>query len=126
MNPMSRVLRNPATLLTIHGETPGKAYELDGESMLIGRDVGCHIVLTRKFVSRRHAMISRGPSGYEIEDLRSNCGTHVEGERISRRVPLLDGHHIKIGNYLFVFNFPAVQVTEEDESSSKILGVLGV
>jgi serine phosphatase RsbU (regulator of sigma subunit)/pSer/pThr/pTyr-binding forkhead associated (FHA) protein len=118
--------RSPApTLLTIHGETPGKVYELNREVTTIGRDLGCDIVLSRKFVSRRHAQIIRDPAGFQIEDLHSNCGTAVDGVKISGRVPLRDGQNIKIGNYLFVFNFPAVMVTEDEESSS-ILGVLEV
>jgi serine phosphatase RsbU (regulator of sigma subunit)/pSer/pThr/pTyr-binding forkhead associated (FHA) protein len=113
------------TLLTIHGETPGRLYELDRESTMIGRDLGCEIVLSRKFVSRHHARITRDALGYYIEDLQSNCGTLVDGTRISTRVLLRDGQNIKIGNYLFVFNFPAVMVTDNEESSS-ILGVLEV
>jgi serine phosphatase RsbU (regulator of sigma subunit)/pSer/pThr/pTyr-binding forkhead associated (FHA) protein len=121
---MPKGSRTTPTLLTIHGETPGKVYELDRDSILIGRDLACDIVLSRKFVSRKHARIVRGPSGFEIEDLGSNCGTILEGERISDRVPLKDGHHIKIGNYLFVFNLPPVLVTDNDDSSSTIIGVL--
>jgi serine phosphatase RsbU (regulator of sigma subunit) len=41
-------------------------------------------------------------------------------------VPLQDGNHIKIGNYLFVFNAPAVKLSDLEESSSTILGVLDV
>src|SRR5262249_8666368 len=106
------------------GETPGKVYELVGESTMIGRDLGCDIVLSRKFVSRKHARIIRTSDGYHIEDLESNCGTQVEGDRIGRPVPLRDGQHIKIGNYLFLYNAPAVMVTDSDERSSTIIGVL--
>jgi serine phosphatase RsbU (regulator of sigma subunit)/pSer/pThr/pTyr-binding forkhead associated (FHA) protein len=123
---MPRGRRAIPTLLTICGETPGKAYKLDRDSTLIGRDLGCHIVLSRKFVSRKHARITQGPNGFEIEDLQSNCGTQVEGERIAQRVALKDGQHIKIGNYVFVFNLPSVMVTDDAGTSSKILGMLEV
>jgi len=119
--------RSPTpTLMTIHGETPGKIYDLDREATIIGRDLGCDIILSRKFISRRHARIVRNFDGFQIEDLQSNCGTLVDGTRIVGRVPLRDGQNIKIGNYLFVFHFPAIQVRDGEETSSTILGVLEV
>jgi serine phosphatase RsbU (regulator of sigma subunit)/pSer/pThr/pTyr-binding forkhead associated (FHA) protein len=114
------------TLTTIHGETPGKVYDLDRESTIIGRDLGCDIILSRKFISRRHARIIRRFDGFHIEDLQSNCGTVVDGIKIVGRVPLQDGQNIKIGNYLFVFHFPAIEVRDGEETGSTILGVLEV
>ena len=49
--------RGEPTLLMLHGETPGRVFGLEGEAITIGRDPSCHIVLPRKFVSRRHARI---------------------------------------------------------------------
>jgi serine phosphatase RsbU (regulator of sigma subunit)/pSer/pThr/pTyr-binding forkhead associated (FHA) protein len=114
------------TLLTIHGDTPGKLYELRRETTTIGRDLGCDIVLSRKFVSRRHARIVRDQSGYRIEDLESHCGIAIDGVKIAGRAPLCDGNNIRIGTYVFLFNLPAVLVTDHEESSSTILGVLEV
>ena len=110
-------------LTTIYGEALEKAYPLDRDVTTIGRDTGSDIVLPRKFVSRKHARILRGPDGYSIEDLQSNCGTIVDGLKINSVVPLVDGQNIRIGNYLFVFNLPPVKITDDDDSSSTILGV---
>ncbi len=123
---MSKGRKSTPSLLTIHGETPGKLYELDRDVVLIGRELSCQIILSRKFVSRKHARITRVGESFEIEDLESNCGTLLDGNRIIGRVPLPNGSHIKIGNYVFVFNFPAVVVTDDDDSSSTIIGVLEV
>jgi serine phosphatase RsbU (regulator of sigma subunit)/pSer/pThr/pTyr-binding forkhead associated (FHA) protein len=108
----------------LHGETPGRVYELKRDVMIIGRDPGCDIVLTRKFVSRRHARIVNTTGGYFLEDLESNCGTQVEGREIDRPTPLRDGLHIKIGNYTLVFNTPSFVVKNGIDSGSTILGVL--
>jgi len=50
-------------------------------------------------VSRRHAEIRRGPSGYAIIDLGSTNGTIVNGRQVPRQqeVPLSDGDEIRIG-----------------------------
>src|SRR4051812_41521276 len=114
------------TLVTIEGETPGEQFELDRDTIIIGRESTCDIVLKRRFVSRKHARIVRLPDGFAIEDLESNCGTLVAGQRIVARVPLQDGQQIQIGNYRFLFSLPAVVVTDSAESSSTILGVLDV
>jgi sigma-B regulation protein RsbU (phosphoserine phosphatase) len=116
--------RTKPALEVIHGEFPGRIYPLEGDINVIGRDLRCQVVLSRKFVSRKHARILRGPSGFEIEDLESNCGTFVEGVRIRSRVPLRDRFQIKIGNYSFVFHLPEILVTDSEESGSTILGTL--
>jgi phosphoserine phosphatase RsbU/P len=113
-----------ATLLMLHGETPGLLFELDRDVTTIGRDPTCDIVLTRKFVSRRHARIVRAPEGYLLEDLQSNCGTQVEGRAVNGPTPLQDGNYIKIGNYTLIFSESSFVVKEDGDTGSTILGVL--
>lgn len=112
------------TLLMLHGETPGRVFELDRDVTTIGRDPACDIVLARKFVSRRHARIVRGPGGYLLEDLESNCGTQVEGRAVGRPTPLQDGDYIRIGNYTLIFNESSFVVMDDSGTGSTILGVL--
>src|SRR5512135_2603132 len=112
------------TLLMLHGETPGRVFELDRDVTTIGRDPTCDIVLARKFVSRRHARIVRAPEGYLLEDLQSNCGTQVEGRAVNGPTPLQDGNYIKIGNYTLIFSESSFVVKDDGDTGSTILGVL--
>jgi sigma-B regulation protein RsbU (phosphoserine phosphatase) len=116
--------RSVPTLLMLHGETPGRLFEIKRDIVTIGRDTGCDIILTRRFVSRRHARIVRTTEGYFIEDLESNCGTQVDGRAVDRPTPLYDGLHIKIGNYTLVFNTPSFVIKDDSDSGSTILGVI--
>src|SRR5437899_3089618 len=112
------------TLLMLQGDTPGRVFELDRDVTTIGRDPACDIVLSRKFVSRRHAQILRTPGGYILEDLESSCGTKVEGRAVDRPTPLQDGNDLRIGSYTLIFNVPSFVVKDDGNSGSTILGVL--
>ncbi len=62
----------------------GERHELRQESVLIGRDRSCSIVLTHPAVSRRHARIIVTDSTFLLEDLKSANGTYVNNTRIER------------------------------------------
>jgi protease PrsW len=64
----------------------------------LGRLEGSDVVLLDPLVSRHHAVIRWTPSDYEIEDLGSANGTHVQGRRITGRTPLAPGQTIRLGN----------------------------
>jgi signal transduction histidine kinase len=61
------------------------------------------VVLAETDVSRRHARIAFGERGFEIEDLCSSNGTHVNGLRVVTPVPLRIGDRIQIGRTVLVF-----------------------
>src|SRR5215475_7577790 len=54
-----------------------------GSSTYIGRSEESHIRVQRPSVSRQHALVSAGPTGFSIQDLHSQNGTYVNGERIT-------------------------------------------
>jgi len=62
-------------------------HAVNGDSVMVGRDRTCSIVLAHPAVSRRHARITFG-GGQEpvLEDLQSANGTYVNNTRIDRTV----------------------------------------
>lgn len=46
-----------------------------GDSVLIGRNPQCGIVLSDVSVSREHCLLKLGPEGFQVEDLKSKFGT---------------------------------------------------
>ena len=64
---------------------------------VIGRMTPADLLLDGESVSRRHARISLGESGYIIEDLGSSNGTFVNDERIQTPRLLRAGDRVKIG-----------------------------
>jgi len=59
-------------------ETRTENFDLD--SLLLGRDSGCHVVLPLSAVSRTHARITRESGVCYIEDCGSSFGTQVNNE----------------------------------------------
>jgi serine/threonine protein kinase len=59
-------------------------HPIRGESIVVGRDRTCSIVLSHPAVSRRHARITQASAGCYLEDLKSANGTYVNNARIEK------------------------------------------
>lgn len=86
----------PTGLHVTEGARAGVSLGL-ADSMLIGRTPDAALDLGDEFMSSRHALISRTPSGFVIEDLGSTNGTSVNGQRILSPTLLSPGDSIRIG-----------------------------
>lgn len=67
-----------------------------GEVLLIGRDMGCQVIIADRQVSRFHARISRVEKGVLLEDLGSKNGTYVNGAPVSEPVYVQDSDLLQI------------------------------
>jgi hypothetical protein len=81
---------------------PGPAYHL-GMLVTIGRTPDNEIAIELPEVSRRHARLAFTEGGYVLQDLNSNNGTYLNGER-TVEARLQDGDQIQIGPVLFIFS----------------------
>lgn len=59
-------------------------HALKGESLLVGRDRSCGIVVSHPAVSRRHARLTLEGASLLLEDLKSANGTYVNEARVER------------------------------------------
>ncbi len=71
-------------------------HALQGESVMVGRDRSCSIVLPHPAVSRRHAKITLSGSSCVLEDLKSANGTYVNNTRVER-AKLKPGDVVRFG-----------------------------
>jgi len=71
-------------------------HPLLGESMMVGRDRSCSIVLAHPAVSRRHAKIPLSGTTCVLEDLKSANGTYVNNTRVER-AKLKPGDVVRFG-----------------------------
>src|SRR6476661_302501 len=92
------------TLTVLRGASTGAFFSLNGQATLIGRSPNSHVMLEDDNASRNHARILCEGGRYEIEDLDSTNGTYVGGELVDRRMQLVDGSRIQIGNTLLRFS----------------------
>lgn len=84
-----RVARGPR-------EIQGVAVPLAG-TVIIGRSPDSDLVIADEFVSSSHARIVPTDRGFALEDLQSTNGTHVNGQPVTRPMPVSDGDVIEIG-----------------------------
>jgi serine/threonine protein kinase len=71
-------------------------HAISGESVMVGRDRTCSIVLAHPAVSRRHARITLSGSMPLLEDLQSANGTYVNNTRVEK-VALKPGDIVRFG-----------------------------
>ena len=84
------------------GPNAGSKFVLDRDLTLAGRHPDSDIFLDDVTVSRRHAEISRTPSGYTLRDVGSLNGTYLNRERIEE-ARLGNGDEVQIGKFKLVF-----------------------
>ena len=80
----------------------GREYIVSPTGTSIGRDAGCDVVVPSPEVSRKHAELMAGPSGYTVTDLSTN-GIFVNGERVARVRTLARGDVLRLGTEEFRF-----------------------
>jgi serine/threonine protein kinase len=71
-------------------------HSLSGDSIMVGRDRTCSVVLAHPAVSRRHARITMAGGSCTLEDLKSANGTYVNNTRIDKAV-LKPGDVVRFG-----------------------------
>lgn len=80
----------------------GTRIPLTHTPFVIGRGVGCDLVLPDLSISRRHAEIGAGPGGtLTIRDLGSRNGVVIDGERVTGVSVLVPGAMFVLGDARF-------------------------
>ena len=84
--------------LTLHPPERAARFLImrEGESLVVGRDPSCGLVLEDPRVSKRHARLEWNGKGWSLEDLGSKNGTWVDGAPVSG-APLTDNQWISFG-----------------------------
>ncbi|HEY3452888.1 MAG TPA: FHA domain-containing protein [Myxococcales bacterium] len=102
------------------GERPPQEVVLNSDSVVLGRDKTCEVVLNDTAVSRRHAQIVREGALYFIEDTGSSFGTRINGSALpaGEKRLLKNGDTVAIGPYDVTFDRIADCAVKDDEKTS--------
>jgi pSer/pThr/pTyr-binding forkhead associated (FHA) protein len=101
--------------LTIVSETGQSVRKIElspGTSLQIGRARECDIRVATPTVSRHHAEVAAGESGWTFRDLGSTHGSFVNGERVGE-VPVSPGLRVRIGPIRLEFDNLASRIGRE-------------
>ncbi len=101
-----------SSLFVIRGNDQGSRFELEGESIGLGRDAANAIQIHDTEVSRQHAEFRRVDGGYELIDLNSSNGTYVNSRRI-HHYRLSSGDHVQAGSTLMLYTGPPDDSAED-------------
>ena len=85
-------------LVFLAGPNAGRRYKLADGEYIIGRRSDCQIFVPDMRVSRQHARIRPDGARWAVEDLGSNNGTYVNGQRLNGPLPLDHGDEITIAS----------------------------
>ncbi|MBL8934826.1 MAG: FHA domain-containing protein, partial [Archangium sp.] len=66
------------------GAEKPQVVTLTEDTITLGRDDGCDVVLAQTAVSRNHARISRDGTLFFLEDLGSSFGTLLNGSKLKK------------------------------------------
>ena len=88
-----------STTMATFSEPTNPLDSADAKSRLwvVGAGSSCDVILTSKFVSRRHCQFSRQGEFFVVQDLDSLNGTFVNGERIRRPTRVAANDEITLG-----------------------------
>ena len=89
-------------VLTPIGGLVAPAIRIDLDEVYVGREMGLAASVADESVSRRHARITRRGDEFELEDLGSFNGTHIDGVPV-RSCVLFDGDTVQFGQTLYRF-----------------------
>jgi DNA-binding winged helix-turn-helix (wHTH) protein len=101
-------------LVAQDGPLKGQRWPLSN-TLMVGRDPTCEIVVQDRQVSRFHARITPSPEGVMVEDLGSKNGTNHNGVEVSGPVMLQDGDLLGIAlaqQFLFLTSDATMPLVE--------------
>jgi pSer/pThr/pTyr-binding forkhead associated (FHA) protein len=95
-------IEGPALVVRSGGGRSGETFPLRQDRTSLGRAPECEVFLDDVTVSRRHAVVTRGESGFTLHDEGSLNGTYVNRRRVES-AKLEDGDEVQVGKYKLTF-----------------------
>lgn len=99
-------------LMMLRGPAVGYVYNVEGDTVSIGRDLSNDIVVQDPEVSRFHVRMSRTRQGYVVEDLGSTNGTFVND------ASLTEPHALQVNEVLRLGSLVQLQMLQVEGTSA--------
>lgn len=86
-----------AKLFVLSGDDVGRTYDVTGDQVVLGRGKEADLVVRGLSVSRKHARLERGTTGWRIVDMGSANGIRLSGMKVAEG-DLVDGETFHLGD----------------------------
>ena len=113
-------------LVALQGPLEGRRWIIK-DTVLIGRDEGCSIMIEDRQVSRQHARVTLQDGACILEDLASKNGTFFSGDPVQEPVRLSDGDIIQVAliqKFAFYSSDATMPIEDFDPSMLRTTGSL--
>ena len=112
---MVQTRKRMASLVFVAGPNAGRRFKLGEGEHIIGRRSDCQIFVPDMRVSRQHARVILIEGRWTVEDLGSNNGTFINGNRINKSAELKHDDEIQIASNRVRFELPDAAATPSGE-----------
>ena len=113
---MQKLSEDAPLLVAQTGPLDGQRWVIR-KKLYVGREPTCDIVIPKRQVSRRHAVIIPTSNGVIVEDLDSKNGSHINGKRVQTSISMQDGDTLQIGliqQFLFLSSDATLPLDSSD------------
>jgi two-component system cell cycle response regulator len=94
--PQKAPKRDRPYFIILAGSNLGRMFRIEGDEVILGRATNATVRLEDDGISRNHAKVVVSGEDLWIEDMGSQNGTFINGEKVSRQ-QLKDGDKIQVG-----------------------------
>ena len=115
---MAKENRNLPTFTIQEGYGSTREYVMKKNSIIIGRDPECDIVIDKSEASRKHVRVTRKDNNFFIEDLNSVNGIFLNSVPTPGKQQIKHQDIIQIGSAMLVFNDPNNVAFEYDNQNT--------
>lgn len=113
---MGRNSEDVPQLVAQTGPLNGQRWSIH-DTVILGREATCDVVIPDRQVSRHHASLTPSPQGIVLQDLGSKNGTHRNGQPVQEAVSLQDGDIIQIAlaqQFVYLSSDATLPLDDED------------
>lgn len=112
-----------AFLIFVSGELKGRKFEIDKDTVTVGRSSENDIKINDPSVSSKHCTITREGDEFLVTDLDSTNGTFLDGEQFTGTVELKPKSTLQTGEIQIVFDAPELLHTGGAQTQFATTGI---
>lgn len=120
---MKKTQEDYPLLVAQGGPLKGQRWQL-AQTIVLGRESTCDVVVSDRQISRFHARLTPTPQGVILEDLGSKNGTHHNGILLTAPVVLQDGDLVSVAmaqQFMYIISDATTPLLEDTPQRGRLM-----